>query len=239
MQVVYLLENNDNGRRYVGSTINFAQRRRRHFKDLKRGIHRNIFLQREYDKHGNVFSIRILEQVSDKNQLIEREQYWMDVLNPEYNLARKAGNCLGVKHRPEVVEANRQRGSGFGNGNCRIKEEKAREMIKFLEQHTVAETANKYGIDASTITRILKRLGVERSKFYSAAKRARFSAHAKTISKVRSKKAALLDNDGNVVVEFSSCTDLARHVSKSVATVSQMIKSKRCFADTSLLPAYI
>jgi hypothetical protein len=32
---------------------------------------------------------------------ISREQYYLDLLNPEYNLCKTAGSCLGYKHTQE------------------------------------------------------------------------------------------------------------------------------------------
>jgi len=33
-----------------------------------------------------------------RTALIEREQYYIDLLNPEYNILKIAGSRLGVKH---------------------------------------------------------------------------------------------------------------------------------------------
>lgn len=38
------------------------------------------------------------------NILLEREQYYIDTLNPEYNILKIAGSRLGVKHTLEVIE---------------------------------------------------------------------------------------------------------------------------------------
>jgi len=33
-----------------------------------------------------------------KDSLINKEQYYMDILNPEYNICKTAGSTLGFKH---------------------------------------------------------------------------------------------------------------------------------------------
>jgi len=49
-------------------------------------------------KYGYIkFSIDILEYC-EPSDLIKREQYYMDVLKPEYNILKKAGSSLGYKH---------------------------------------------------------------------------------------------------------------------------------------------
>jgi group I intron endonuclease len=49
-------------------------------------------------KYGyNKFSLDILEYC-DKFNLIEREQYYLDNLKPEYNISKIAGSRIGCKH---------------------------------------------------------------------------------------------------------------------------------------------
>jgi group I intron endonuclease len=45
----------------------------------------------------------ILEYCS-KTDLIEREQFFIDKLNPEYNILKYAYSVLGYRHRPENIE---------------------------------------------------------------------------------------------------------------------------------------
>lgn len=54
-------------------------------------------------KHGySSFSLEILEYC-DKDKAISREQYYLDLLEPEYNILTKAGSRLGSKHSSEVI----------------------------------------------------------------------------------------------------------------------------------------
>jgi hypothetical protein len=54
-------------------------------------------------KYGfSKFILEILEY-GDKNNVIIREQYYMDLLKPEYNIAEIAGSTLGYKHTPESL----------------------------------------------------------------------------------------------------------------------------------------
>ncbi len=52
MHVVYVIENPQNGRYYVGSTSRLARRRSDHLSALRRGAHENPRVQREWDKYG-------------------------------------------------------------------------------------------------------------------------------------------------------------------------------------------
>ena len=49
---IYKIVNLDNGKFYIGSSINLAKRKWEHFKQLRLGIHCNCHLQAAYNKHG-------------------------------------------------------------------------------------------------------------------------------------------------------------------------------------------
>lgn len=61
------------------------------------------------------FSLYILEYCDGfaREDLIKREQYYIDLLKPEYNILKIAGSSLGYKHTEEnlakMSEANKKR----------------------------------------------------------------------------------------------------------------------------------
>ncbi len=100
---VYQIINKVNGNKYIGSSINLKKRKSRHWFDLKKGSHHSIILQRAWDKYGKkAFSFEVLEYVININQLIEREQYYLDLLVPKYNISKTASSQLGVKRSVET-----------------------------------------------------------------------------------------------------------------------------------------
>jgi group I intron endonuclease len=100
---VYEIRNTVTNRHYVGSTVNFNKRKKEHQSGLCKGVHHNRFLQRAFDKYGDVsFVFSILEIVEDKSKLIEREQFWIDSTSPQYNIAQVAGSTLGVRFSEEA-----------------------------------------------------------------------------------------------------------------------------------------
>jgi len=88
---IYCIKNTINGNTYVGSSIHIKRRMRNHLEGLKKGKHHSAYLQNSYAKHGlGVFSFYILEFVNDTTTvLLEREQFWIDFLQPEYNMSKK------------------------------------------------------------------------------------------------------------------------------------------------------
>lgn len=100
---VYLISNNVNGKCYVGSSIHLTQRRKEHFSKLMHNKHGNAHLQNAYNKYGReAFEFEILETLSIddniKENLLKREQFWIDNLKPEYNILLVAGSSLGYHH---------------------------------------------------------------------------------------------------------------------------------------------
>jgi len=79
---IYRIFNEVTGKSYVGSAINLNERFYNHVWHLERGSHRGPKLVAAWQKHGRkAFSIAVLEIVSDKDRLIEREQYWIEYFN--------------------------------------------------------------------------------------------------------------------------------------------------------------
>lgn len=60
------------------------------------------------------FSLQILEYCTPE-KVIEREQYYIDLLHPNYNIFPVAGSSYGFKHSPETKEKFRILGSSKEN----------------------------------------------------------------------------------------------------------------------------
>lgn len=99
MMGVYEIVNIESGRSYVGSSHDIKHRWWYHVNSLRKGIHCNQHFQRAWDKYGEgAFSFCVLEQVSNRDDLVVREQYWLDFKfetddNP-YNIARDADTAM-------------------------------------------------------------------------------------------------------------------------------------------------
>ena len=106
---IYRITNKVNGNCYIGSSVDLQRRRRQHFNNLVNGVHVNSHLQNAYNKYGNdSLEFEIIEyiEIDDniKETLLEREQFWIDTVNPEYNILPVAGSTLGFKHTEETKQ---------------------------------------------------------------------------------------------------------------------------------------
>ena len=100
---IYKIRNLANNKCYVGSAFNKNKRWAIHRSHLRRNMHHSILLQRVWNKYWEQsFRFEVIEYVDNKSKLIEREQYWIDLLKPEYNIAKAAGSPLGVVKSEET-----------------------------------------------------------------------------------------------------------------------------------------
>lgn len=107
MTGIYAIQNTLTGMRYVGQAVGIKKRFSKHFCDLRGGRHHCPHLQRSFLKYGESVFIRVILEICSKDNLTQREQYWMDFYREKgiYNAAPFAGgSCLGVKNSPETCE---------------------------------------------------------------------------------------------------------------------------------------
>lgn len=99
---IYEIRNRVSGKSYVGSAAQLKNRWGNHKARLRRNNHHSVHLQRAWNKHGEqAFVFEALEVVHDVNHLTDREQAWMDFIQPEYNILKRAKSALGHKHGDE------------------------------------------------------------------------------------------------------------------------------------------
>lgn len=87
---------------YIGSASNFTKRWRCHISSLKRNKHHSRKLQNHFNKYSiEDLTFSIIEECSINN-LIIREQFYIDSYNPYFNICPLAGRTSGVIKTPET-----------------------------------------------------------------------------------------------------------------------------------------
>lgn len=105
---IYLIKNVINGKLYVGSSSHLTNRWSSHRVSLRENTHCNKKLQNGYNKYGaEAFTYSILE-LCEIDQLLTKEQYWMDLLNPWYNILKVAGRTTGHQWVPETYKKRKK-----------------------------------------------------------------------------------------------------------------------------------
>jgi group I intron endonuclease len=108
---VYRITNLTNSKFYIGSSNNLSTRFRVYF-NVNQLIRSNMYIYKAILKYGySKFSLDIIEYC-EPNLLISREQYYLDLLKPEYNILKNAHSFLGFKHSDEtrIIMSIKKRG---------------------------------------------------------------------------------------------------------------------------------
>lgn len=137
---IYAIVNQSTRDMYVGSAVAVNRRWSVHKCQLRSGKHHCKHLQNAYAKYGESgFDWEIIETVADKNNLIGREQFWLDFFQPSYNKRKIADSCLGVKRSIE----SRQKMSMSQLGRKQSEETKLKRSISLKGKPRSAETRAK------------------------------------------------------------------------------------------------
>lgn len=97
---------------YIGSSVDVYHRWIEHKSNLSRGKHHSPKIQNHYNKYGdNDLVFEVIEYCA-RNNLLKREQHYLDTLNPWFNTYPVAGSPLGHKPTKEHIEKVRKAGIG-------------------------------------------------------------------------------------------------------------------------------
>jgi group I intron endonuclease len=107
---IYRWTHSISGKSYVGSAIDLSLRLKNYYNlsYLESETNKNnSMIYRALIKYGySSFKLDILEYC-DPSVLIEREQYYLDNLEPSYNILKIAGSLSGFKHSEATIELMR------------------------------------------------------------------------------------------------------------------------------------
>jgi group I intron endonuclease len=156
---IYKIINLKNEKLYIGSAVYFPSRKALHLFQLRNNKHFNKHLQSAFNKYGEEsFKFEILEECF-KDNLIEREQFYINTLKPKYNKRVIANSNLGRKY---IMKEDHKRKIGLKHR--KISDKQITEIIQLRKQGMIIrKIGEKFGVDASCISRILN------GKFYKGS----------------------------------------------------------------------
>ena len=106
---IYIILNKENGKFYIGSSVNIKNRWALHKRQLSSNTHVNNYLQKAWNKYGQKSFLFEIVEICPKEECINRENYWLSYHQtyiPEigYNIISQANSFLGYKHTEETKQ---------------------------------------------------------------------------------------------------------------------------------------
>ena len=165
---IYTIKCIENGKVYVGRSVQVPIRRKRHEYDLRDGVHTNKELQMDYDKYGkDAFVFELVEEVPkdiayDELDELEREYInRFDSFREGYNMTEGGVGNLGRVFSSETRERMSNSHKGVSrhtkdSKNAISESKKARMMVCGEYKVGIQETADELGIHRDTLSKRLK-----------------------------------------------------------------------------------
>jgi group I intron endonuclease len=107
---IYKITNLITQKFYIGSSIDLCRRKIEHFSALRTNKHHSILLQRAFNKYGEENFIFEVVECCEKENLIKREQHYLDTLKPQYNISSLAINSSDLQRKAIIqftIEGNK------------------------------------------------------------------------------------------------------------------------------------
>lgn len=231
---IYRFINKVSGKSYIGSAVNLSDRLWDYSSQnflvgqLKQGKSM-IYSSLLKNGHSN-FKLEILEYC-ELSVLIEREQYYIDLLNPKYNILKIAGSLTGFQHSEETkakMSTDRQGDNHpfFGGSHSKETKDKIRKALSG-ENHPLFGKSHSEETKKSIS---MAKLG----KNYTDKKGENNPMYGKihsdeTIAKLGGVAIEVLDLETNITTSYSSIKKAAKAIGVSSPTISERIKKMNCF----------
>ena len=195
---IYLVVNLINGKYYVGSAVtgNIYMRMHKHLFTLIG----NIRVANAVKKYGlQEFAFLVLEIVPqdetvDATTLLNREDYYIQELKPEYNIAPQATNSVGWKHSEESRQKMRKNYS----------EERRQRVAKINKGKTLSEETRK----------LLREAALQRKPMS-------LESRLKCVSNVR--PVTITNLDGTNLRNFSNVVEASKAIGCSAKTIRRAL----------------
>lgn len=128
---IYSITCIENGKRYIGQSVDVRKRKNEHFNALRKGTHPNVHLQRAWN-NGARFDFEIIERCSVVD-LNEREIYWIAKYDSFHNGYNQCEGGKSTTGRPCSAETRRK--ISDGNKGKVVSEETIRKRTESLKRH--------------------------------------------------------------------------------------------------------
>jgi hypothetical protein len=199
MKGIYLIENRENGYKYVGRSIDIENRWKQHIYSAERED--GFVLHKAIKKYGiEKFNFSILEKT---DLLYESECYWYKKLKPEYNV-------IPPDEQPNIVQKIRVKSLDKNTG-----------AVKTYD--SIREAARQNNISKTAIYNVIRRKRNSANNCYWAYEEEEFIIPTDLGNNGKRRKSVTIKKD-NISLNFNSISDAARHLGVSHSCISRTAK---------------
>ena len=190
---VYEITHSESEKPYIGRTINLKERARRHYQDLSNGTQKNPKMQNIHNKYGDMWTIRVIEECSEKDG-IDLEGLILSEVNLK-NVLNCHTNSIGGSKDQVWTKEQRQRQSEMSTGRKWSNEQKQRQSERLSgNPSTVAHCMSIYkkGVEAAKDADVRKK-AIETRRKSSGGKFFSEEVHEAQKQKARDKVFKMLE----------------------------------------------
>lgn len=233
---IYCIINIKNNKKYIGSSKNIYQRLSSHRSYLRSNSHGNRKLQNSWNKHGELLFDYYVYEFCDEELLINREQFYIDTIKPEYNITlfveRNIRHPESILLQSETLKRKYKSGELVSNLNKKISKYTL-EGVYIKSYKSMKIAAKENNIASSTISRYLNGTYKKGGGFLWSYKNESFiDPYVKKCArkpKLSKNIQVLKYNTQDIIFEFNSLRDCAEYFKTFRSSISHAIKVKQCF----------
>lgn len=134
---VYRWTNKVNGKTYLGSTSNAKSRLQTYYDNYTLNLI-NMPIYKAILKYGHSNFIFDIIEYCDSAETVQKEQYYLDRFDFDYNVLEKANSSLGYKHNSETIKKMKGRQNLLGYKHTEETIDKLREL-QTNKKHSVED----------------------------------------------------------------------------------------------------
>jgi predicted GIY-YIG superfamily endonuclease len=252
---IYLWTNKVNGKSYIGSSVDLTRRLRQYYGKKILTCKYISLIYQALSKHGHdKFSLGIIEYC-EAEDLIKREQYYLDLLKPEYNIHQVAGSPLGHKYSEYTKKAMRTSALGrlhsmetrdkiakAGIGRIFSEESRAKIGVSRLGCKHTEETKAKMkdkAIGRKQSEEARQKIAASRTgRKHTEETKAKMRSAAAIFNLAKGKAVQVIDTKTGLTENFSSKSKAAIAMGVSVPTITNYIKTEKVLEERFILKIY-
>lgn len=205
---VYKWKNNITNKEYIGSSTNLVSRFYSYYSLKHLEQQSTSIICKALLKYGHsYFSLEILEYC-EPSETIAREQYYIDLLKPEYNILLVAGSSYGHKRSDETKLKLRE----IRIGSVTSQETKDKIAAAMLERKHSAESLSKM-----------------KNRVLSDSHLANLRSHLAKLNNAKGTKIKVIDTVTNEISIWDSTHQAAKSLEASQATIWRYLKANKLY----------